>query len=234
MGAVHISPYSGSWYPEQALELEQLLDERFEQSRQRTGPYLFPDGIGFVTPHAGPAYSGTVAAAVYRSLQQQRPDRIVLLAFPHHGGLKGIAAPDVDAIATPFGEVAIDRTFAAGFARVAEKRVCDHSFEIQLPFLQKAVPTGRVAPLYVGNMDAGERSAAADKLAAAWRPGVVFLASSDFTHYGRDFGYVPFPCDRAVSARLRELDSDCIDAAGSLDSSTPPSAGQAPSRCCST
>lgn len=219
MSAVHISPYSGAWYPERASELEQLLDERFEQSRERTGPFLFPDGIGFVTPHAGPAYSGTVAAAVYRSLQQQKPDRIVLLAFPHHGGLKGIAVPDVDAIATPLGEVAIDREFGGGFARVAEDRVCDHSFEIQLPFLQKAAPRARVTPLYVGNMDAEERRAAADKLAAAWQPGVVFLASSDFTHYGRSFGYVPFPCDGAVSAHLRELDYDCIDAAGSLDSS---------------
>jgi len=217
MGAVHISPYSGAWYPESASELERLLEERFEQSLERTGPYLFPDGIGFVTPHAGPAYSGTVAAAVYRSLEQQRPERIVLLAFPHHGGLKGVAAPDVDAIATPLGEVAIDRAFASGFTRVAEDRVCDHSFEIQLPFLQKAAPRARVTPLYVGRMDAGGRRAAADQLAAAWQPGVVFVASSDFTHYGRSFGYVPFPADSAVSARLRELDFECMDAAGSLD-----------------
>jgi AmmeMemoRadiSam system protein A len=68
-------------------------------------------------------------------------------------------------------------------------------------------------------MDPGERRRAADVLAAAWQPGVVFLASSDFTHYGRDFRYVPFPADGAVARRLRELDFECIDAAGSLDSS---------------
>ena len=47
-------------------------------------------------------------------------------------------------------------------------------------------------------------------LAEEWRPGTVFLASSDFTHYGRNFGYVPFPTDDRVAARLRDLDFECI------------------------
>jgi hypothetical protein len=219
MQTVHISPFGGAWYPEQPSALESLLDGAFERSRQRTGPFLFPNGLGYVVPHAGPQYSGTVAAAVYRSLERQKPERIVVLAFPHHGGLKGMAVPDVGTIATPLGEVPIDREFAAGFARIAESRVCDHSFEIQLPFLQRAVPHARVTPVYVGRADTEERRAAAERLAAAWQPGVVFLASSDFTHYGRGFGYVPFPADSAVALHLRELDFECAEAAGSLDSS---------------
>jgi hypothetical protein len=219
MQHVHISPFSGAWYPNQPSALGSLLDDAFERSRQRTGPFLFPDGLAYVTPHAGPQYSGTVAAAVYRSLEQRKPERIVVLAFPHHGGLEGLAIPDVETISTPLGEVPIDREFAAGFARVPESQVCDHSFEIQLPFLQRAVPHARVTPVYVGRTGADERRAAAKRLAAAWQPGVVFLASSDFTHYGRGFGYVPFPADSAVAFHLRELDFECAEAAGSLDSS---------------
>ncbi|MGD0497233.1 MAG: AmmeMemoRadiSam system protein B [Bryobacteraceae bacterium] len=215
MTAVHISPYSGSWYPAAASELEHLLDGLFEQSRRRN-PFLFPDGLGYVVPHAGPAYSGTVAAAVYRAIQQQKPERVVLLAFPHQGGLRGVAAPDARAIATPLGEVEIDPAFG-GFPAVAEERVCDHSFEIQLPFLQRAAPGARVTPLYVGRIRDAERDAAAEALAAAWRPGVVFLASSDFTHYGRNFGFMPFPADHAVAGRLRDLDYECIEAAATLD-----------------
>jgi AmmeMemoRadiSam system protein B/AmmeMemoRadiSam system protein A len=219
MPTVHISPFSGAWYPNQPSALESLLDDAFERSRQRTGPFLVPNGLGYVTPHAGPQYSGTVAAAVYRSLEQRKPERIVVLAFPHRGGLEGLAIPDVETISTPLGEVPIDREFAAGFARVPESQVCDHSFEIQLPFLQRAVPHARVTPVYVGRTGADERRAAAERLAAAWQPGVVFLASSDFTHYGRGFGYVPFPADSAVALHLRELDFECAEAAGSLDSS---------------
>lgn len=218
MQAIHNSPFSGSWYPENASDLERLLEERFAQSCARTGPYLLKNALGFVTPHAGPAYSGCVAAAVYRTIQQLRPEQIVVLAFPHHGGLKGIGVPDVDAISTPLGEVAVDGAFDGAFRRVAEAAVCDHSFEIQLPFLQKAAPRARITPLYVGYMDIGERRKAAEVLAAGWQPGVVFLASSDFTHYGRNFGYVPFPADGTIARHLRELDFECIDAAGSLDS----------------
>ena len=218
MSAVHISPFAGSWYPKRRSELERLLAERFAESRERTG-YFPPDGLGFVIPHAGPAYSGTVAAAVYRALRVQEAEQIVLLAFPHRGYLQGVATPDVAAISTPLGEVAIDRAFAREFRLVPEGQVCDHSFEIQLPFLQMSAPRARVTPLYVGDMSAAERGAAADVLAAAWRPGVVYLASSDFTHYGSSFGHLPFPSDRNTPERLRDLDFEYIEAAGSLDSS---------------
>lgn len=210
-----LSSYSGSWYPERTAELEGLLQQRFEESRRRR-PCLYPGGLGFVVPHAGPAYSGAVAAAVYRSLESLNPERVVVLGFPHHGGLNGVAAPDVDGIATPLGEVAIDPAFG-GFPLAPDARVCDHSFEIQLPFLQRALPRARITPLYVGGLSADGRAAAAQALAACWRPGVVFVASSDFTHYGRSFGFVPFPPDRAAAGRLKELDDEYIEAAATLD-----------------
>ena len=218
MAAVHISPFSGAWYPSEAAELDRLLEELFETSRSRTGPYLFPDGIGFVVPHAGPQYSGAVAASVYRSLRQQKPERIILLAFPHRGGLRGTAVPLVEEIVTPLGSVPIDGSLASRFRSVTENLVCDHSFEIQLPFLQKAAPGVRLCALYVGQMNDSERRQAAEALAAEWRPGTVLIASSDFTHYGRNFGYVPFPVDGRISTRLHDLDFESIDAAGSLDS----------------
>ena len=219
MQSVHFSPFQGTWYPERRAELERLLQDRLEESRARIGCFPFTEALAFVTPHAGPAYSGTVAAAAYRALQLSKPERIVVLAFPHHGGLRGIAVPDVDAISTPLGEVAISPGLAGEFPPVAEERVCDHSFEIQLPFLQQVAPQARVAPLYVGRTTAGERARAASALASEWRPGTVFVASSDFTHYGRDFGFVPFPTDGSAPRRLHELDGECIEAAGSLDSS---------------
>ena len=236
------SPFSGTWYPEDGVELESLLAGRYAESERRIGRFFFPGALGYVVPHAGPAYSGTVAAAVYRALEEQRPERIVLLAFPHRGGLNGVVSPDAERISTPLGEVPLDGDFG-GFPRVPEAHVCDHSFEIQLPFLQKAAPGARLTALYVGRMDAAARQAAASRLAEAWRPGVVFLASSDFTHYGRGFGYQPFPADSAVAARLRELDYACMDAAGSLDSglfletlgrARRPFAEQAPSHYCWT
>lgn len=216
MGTMHTSPYSGQWYPASAAELEALLEEKYASSRGRTAP-LLSGALGLVVPHAGPAYSGTVAAVAYRTLQMQRAERIVLLAFPHHGLLRGVAAPDVEGIATPLGMQPLDRPFTREFRTVPESRLCDHSLEIQLPFLQKSVPQASVIPLYVGHLSADERIEAAGVLGAAWRPGTVFVASSDFTHYGPDFGHLPFPVDGHTPERLRDLDFEYIEAAGSLD-----------------
>src|ERR1039458_2298199 len=78
MSPTHISPYSGAWYPAPADDLARLLDGCFEESRQRTGAHLFRNGLAFVVPHAGPAYCGAVAAAVYRSLSLDPPERVGL------------------------------------------------------------------------------------------------------------------------------------------------------------
>ena len=106
--AAHTTPFAGTWYPAEAGELERLLDEVFERSRQRIGLCSLPAAVAYVVPHAGLAYSGTVAAAAYRHLSQRKPDRIILLGFSHRGGPPGVAVPDVARIATPLGDVEID------------------------------------------------------------------------------------------------------------------------------
>lgn len=223
MAALHVSPYGGSWYPGRCADLERLLDELFEKSEQRTGPYLLTNAAGFVVPHAGLEYSGTVAAAAYRHVRQQEPRRAVILGFAHRGGPAGISIPDIGGYGTPLGPVRVDREATAWlaehtpFAAVRESAICDHSLEIQLPLLQRAAPHAAVVPLIVGRMDSAARDRAADILASMMGPDTIFLVSSDLTHYGRAFGYEPFPADDAIAARLARLDRSVMEAAASLD-----------------
>ncbi|MGD0200482.1 MAG: AmmeMemoRadiSam system protein B [Bryobacteraceae bacterium] len=220
--ASHVSPFSGSWYPDSPAELRDLIEQLFAGSERRTGPYLTPRAAGFVVPHAGLIYSGTVASAAYRSIRALAPERVVLLGFAHRGGAPGAWVPEVCSYTTPLGEVAVDRPFVARlveggeFGLVSEEVVCDHSVEIQLPLLQAAAPSTPVVPIYVGRLGAEARAAAAERLAGLLTPGTVLVASSDFTHYGRSFGYQPFPPDDWVGDRLRELDGRVMDAAGTL------------------
>jgi len=221
MATVHTSPYSGTWYTSDAAELKRQLDELFEQSEERTGPYLLPNGLGFVVPHAGLVYSGGVAAAAYRCLEAQHPERVIILGFSHRGGPAGVSIPEVDAIATPLGDVPIDRRTVEElsgdtFQRAPERSLCDHSVEIQLPLVQRAAPQARITPVYVGRLEAPVRRKVARRLAQLAGPGTVFLASSDFTHYGRDFYFQPFPPDSRVSDNLHKLDHAVIEAASSL------------------
>ncbi len=220
--STHVSPYSGTWYPGDKPELSSLLDDLWRKSGERTGACLVPGGHAFLAPHAGLVYSGTVAAAAYRHLEQQQPRCVLLAGFSHHGGPPGISIPDIGEFATPLGRVAIDHEMArrlvseGPFQRMPEAGLCDHSVEIQLPLLQRAVPGVRVVPLYVGSLDPATRETAAGILAGCLSPDTVLLASSDLTHFGRDFRFQPFPVDGAVSDHLRQLDFEVIEAVGSL------------------
>jgi len=221
--ATHVSPYAGNWYPDDPEALQNLLADLWRSSEERTGPCLLRGGKAFVVPHAGLIYSGAVAASVYRHLEIQRPERVVLLGFCHRGSVGGVSIPDVNSFQVPNGEVRVDRECVAEllahpqFQRTSEVRLCDHSIEIQLPLLRRSLRSTRVVPLYVGHLDPSERAEAAEALAALLRePGTVFLASSDLTHYGSAFHYQPFPVDGRTPGRLRELDASVIEATSSL------------------
>jgi len=219
---IHSSPYSGTWYPGDPAELHSLLDRLWESSRRRTGPDLLQAARGFVVPHAGFIYSGTVAAAVYRHITHLQPERVVLMGFCHRGSPPGILIPEVRRIETPLGGVDVDSEVIAELLRfpqfrlVREAQVCDHSLEIQLPLLIKAAPEARIVPLYIGHLETAERAGAAKILANWVGRRSVFVASSDLTHYGSAFHYLPFPVDSRTEDRLRELDSQIMEATGSL------------------
>src|ERR1019366_7592592 len=142
----HYSPLAGSWYPSGASELKRLLSATLENSVDRTGRFVRQGGLAFLVPHAAPAYSGAVAASVYRHVQAAGATRVVILGFSHRHSIQGIAVPRVDLIETPLGPMRIDRETAASLAAsapfhsVPEQNACDHSVEIQIPFLQTCVP----------------------------------------------------------------------------------------------
>lgn len=220
----HVSPFAGSWYPDQVPELQRLLDRLVAESATRAGSEPWPDPLGLIVPHAGLVYSGTVAAAALRHLAAARPERVFLLGFSHRGAAHGIHLPDIEALQTPLGRTLIDReawrrlAAAPGFRVVDEASVCDHSIEIQLPLLRHLLPSTPVVPLYVGPLSPAERASAARALVEVRLPGDVFVASSDLTHYGRAFHYLPFAVDSLTESSLHDLDEEIIEAAGSVDS----------------
>ncbi len=211
----HHSTFAGMWYPGRPDELDKLIERLFAQSRQRCGAMTPARARAYVVPHAGLEYSGTVASAVYRALKAAPPQRIFVLGFLHSGGWEGITSPAVDAYVTPSGKITVDRATASALG--VEREAFDHSIEIQLPLLRASVPDVPIVPLYAGRMSVDERSRAATALAGRLEPGDVLLVSTDLTHYGPSFGYLPFPHDRSTRGELRALDDELIEAISSLD-----------------
>ena len=220
---------AGSWYPGDAAELGAYLDRTLDSAPA----WSAPGGErlhALIAPHAGYAYSGATAAAGYRALRAQAFDRVVLLGPSHHAGFRGAAIADVDAYATPLGEVPLD---AVAVARLRETPLVsagpagpdrEHSLEIQLPFLQRVLAPGwRLVPILVGRLEAEDYGPLADAIRPLLGDRTLVVVSTDFTHYGARFGYVPFPADQQVAQRLEDLDKGALahiaarDPAGFLD-----------------
>jgi AmmeMemoRadiSam system protein B len=193
--SVRRSAIAGAWYPGTAPALRQTI-QRFFSSVEK--PAVAGEVVALLSPHAGYAYSGPVAAYAYRAVQGETFDRVVV-AGPLHRGIPGARLEPVmtsaeAAYETPLGEVPLDRPFLNALARRFPIAVVagdqEHSLEIQLPFLQEALGRFAVAPLILAEAPDEEESlarclalgeaVAATARAAAGR--TLLVASSDLAH----------------------------------------------------
>jgi MEMO1 family protein len=217
MRRVKHSQLAGTWYPSAGGELRQQVDDWLAAAQAEAGQG--ERWCAVVVPHAGYRYSGRAAAAAYAGLRNQAYSRVLLLAPSHTAAFRGVALLDVDAFSTPLGEVAVDCEAVrklAGAPLCAVRPVVyedEHSLEIQLPFLQRALPGVPVVPALLGSFDAADYAVAATALAAVMADDTLCVVSSDFVHYGWRFSYLPFPAagPQAVAAALRVLDMGAID-----------------------
>ena len=212
---------AGSWYPARREELTSLVDRLLDEARERlkgSDPF---SAKAVIAPHAGYAYSGAVAASAFGSLADKVPSRIVLLGPSHHFGFSGAAVPARAVLQrTPLGDSPLDQASlqtllgAPGFRADDRFFVPEHALEAEVPFLQRLL--GLDVPLVPILLGGGTTSEDVARVTAAVAtildPETMVVVSSDFTHYGPRFDYVPFVED--VPERLRTLDlSACSEIA---------------------
>jgi len=218
----HLGPnLAGSWYPEDAGALRD--DVRGQLATAQASPPRRDSVMAILSPHAGLRFSGATAGLGFRRVLGRRVERVVLLGPSHYAGYRGAAVPRAAEYRTPLGSVPIDTDTARELASRAD--VCaddspfqpEHSLEMELPFLQTALVEGwRLLPVLLG---AGSTAASDEKVARAleplWNDSSLFVVSSDFTHYGKRFGFVPFEDD--VPDRIEALDRQAFDKIERLD-----------------
>lgn len=188
---------------------------------QRTGKRI----TGIVSPHAGYSFSGPGAAWAFKEIAESSfPDLFVLLGLSHSGFPTCISLEDWE---TPFGIVKNDGEFGKSLAgkgisinENAHSR--EHSIEVQLPFLQfvnrNRLDDIRICPIIASeDMGCGEiAERIADALKDAKKRAII-IASSDFTHYGFSYGYVPFTAN--IRENMYKLDKGAIEQIIKLSSS---------------
>lgn len=214
MSTIRQPVLSGSWYPADPTDLATAVDGYLAGA----DPSLRPAGrpLVAVIPHAGYVYSGSTAGKLMGLLRDNPPRRIILLAPNHRIALDSIALSGAWAFATPLGTVGVDqstvkqlienKTFTINNRSHAE----EHAIEIQLPLIQRTWPDDvpLIIPMLVPSLSPDQHRKAAATLATLATDDTLFLVSTDFTHYGASYGYIPFT--ENLPAALEELDSGAI------------------------
>lgn len=188
---------AGSFYPASARELKEALEECFVSSP--LGPKgakpSFPSLLGGMVPHAGYVYSGPCAACFYSAVEPDTAAAIVL-GVNHRGRGWKAALSAAKVWETPLGEVQVDQDLErhlkaqVGFLQEDDgAHALEHSIEVQLPFLQKVLPSFTFVPISLGYLSEeecrqlGEQVARVSAAAQVAGKKTVLIASSDLSHY---------------------------------------------------
>jgi hypothetical protein len=194
---------AGAFYPADPDELADLVDRLLEAARppDEAVAASLAGLAGILVPHAGLVYSGRVAAVAWRLLASLAPtDRAttIVMLGTNHGAwwLDGVGAWDAGAWRIPLGDVDVDEGLAAAivalgppFAIDRDAHRSEHSIEVQLPFIHRALRRARIVPLAIG-AGTGERAIEAGRrlgglLAERRTSGsqVSLAISTDMAHY---------------------------------------------------
>ena len=212
---------AGIFYPAEPGELRQTV----ERLLQEAGEPRHTDPKALVVPHAGYAYSGSLAARAYRGLvDPHRIRRVVILGPAHRVPVLGMALPSVNRFATPLGEVALDREAMERIRELPEVKTFDaahameHALEVHLPFLQVLLDDFEIVPLVVGDTGTSEVVEVLDRLWGG--PETLVVVSSDLSHFH------PEQEARALDGATAEA----IEACRSADIDTEQACGRVPLR----
>ena len=201
------SPLGGRWYDADKDKLAAEIDGYLA----KVDAPPVENAHALIVPHAGYQFSGQVAAYAYKQVAGKKFARVIVMGPSHQLPMENVASvPDATAYATPFGETPIDTDFVAALKKHAEFKTIrgadasEHSVQIQLPLLQRTAGEFKFVPIVVGQLDLETTRRMAEILTGLIGPDTLVVASSDFTHYGPNYGYMPFKED--VQANLEKLD----------------------------
>jgi len=184
--------FAGSFYPADKVSLSSMIDSYIKEAElksEKVAGQIF----GIIAPHAGYEYSGRVAAYAYSQVKGKGYKTVFIVGSSHRVPFRGIAIYPEGSWETPLGIVQVDhgiaqsimkecrivRPFPAAFER-------EHSLEVQVPFLQKALAGFKIVPIVTGVMDHDDYRQLVDALASQLKrnPGnVLVIASSDMSHF---------------------------------------------------
>ena len=220
--------FNGIFYENSINSLNKQIEECFNSN---LGPGDLPVSkrskklFGIISPHAGYAYSGACQAWAYKEIAESEFHDVYVILGTNHNGVGKFSAC-LRNFESPFGVVSVDEEFGKGlmneFKLLKEQsrdHLREHSIEVQLPFLQfvskNKLSDLKILPILIGHADYEDLKVFGEILGSTNKK-IIVIASSDFTHYGPNYGYIPFVNDKKEN--LYKLDNKMIEFILNLDS----------------
>ena len=207
------SPIAGTWYDGNPKTLSARVDEYLNAAQL---PELNGKIVAVIAPHAGHVYSGAVAAYAFAALRSLTPDLVVVLSPYHALAPYSLITTKHQAYATPLGNIEVDRAALLELQLNLEIPITaisndkEHSLEIELPFLQRALKNEfKLLPIMVR----AQEPEVAKKLGRALAQTIgnknaLIVASTDLSHfYDQQTAKI---LDEEMLARFASFDPESI------------------------
>lgn len=215
--ALHVrpSPLAGRWYDADPEVLARSVDAYLDDAQL---PALAGEVIAVIAPHAGHVYSGPVAGYAFAALRGRSPNLVAVVGPMHQPYVEPLITTAHDAYSTPLGNVPVDKDALhkldmilkseLGFGLSPVQRDPEHSLEIELPFLQRALPAGwKILPVMDRAREPHVSKALGKALAQVLSDkNFVMVASTDLSHFYNQQTALTY--DRAMLHAIESFDPE--------------------------
>lgn len=216
--------FAGSWYPRTERECREAFEEFEQTSKPRQ---MSEQPRGGIVPHAGWVFSGRLAYNVVRELSRRDEPVDTIALFGGHLGPTSLATVlGAGEFWTPLGGIRIDEELTTRLRQAAElpeenpaSHSRDNTVELQAPLIRHFFPEARLvvvaAPPRRETLQICDRLMA---LAGDLGRKVAVIGSTDLTHYGPNYGFMPRGLGAEAESWVRaENDRRFIDRALALE-----------------
>jgi len=211
------SSLAGTWYSADTDLLKEQINEFFEKASSRP----IDNVTALILPHAGYQYSGRTAAMGLKTAGRKYK-RIVVIGPSHRVPMEEVLSVSrATHYETPMGQVPLDVEFISEllkhpvFQNVPETDKYEHSVQIQVPLLQYCQAGFKLVPIVAGSCSQETIDTVGNILNSLIDNETLVIASSDFVHYGANYGYVPFRQD--IPEQIKKLDMGAYEYIAKLD-----------------
>jgi AmmeMemoRadiSam system protein B len=190
---------AGQFYPKDRNECIDEIRQCLEETNiTQSLPEVIVAGI---VPHAGWTFSGATAALVFTAIKQKHPavNTFIIFGAAHRYIGQPPAVYDEGSWSTPLGEITIDEALAGAIldskAAISDpdEHGTEHSMEVQVPFIQYLFPEAQIVPILTPPSEQAIRlgEIIAGLIRSDDKKKIVCLGSTDLTHYGPGYGFIP-------------------------------------------